>query len=420
MKIEFISNNIIMNIGIFISFFVFILIFTIFVIFIISLFKERKFKNFQPKISIIIPMYNEEENIEKCVSSILKSNYDLKKTEILCVDDGSTDNTKNIIESLSKNNKIIKLISGKHNGKSDAVNLGIKHTKHDYIIMIDADTIIHKNFIKEIIRPFSDKKVGATNGVGFINNPKTIAERFQDVEYQYNDLIRTSFSKVFGNGIWFFGAAACYRKDILKKVGNFKKDILTEDFDMSLKIFRLDLDVLVVENARYYTAPMKNLKELFIQRSRWFFGGIQCVFKHFNLIKKKSFAIKYLFFNQIFWTIFSVINIPMITYQVFYWLPNIKSEIIPYLFRWFSIFGPIYVLYKIPEWGISFLSLFGISSGIFTTILILLSINKFKEKLNISRILVLIFYFPYTIVLNFILVLSLIKYSKSKNKYFLK
>ena len=420
MKIEYFSDNIFMNIGIPISFIVFLLIFTIFILYFISLNKKRKFEDFRPKISIIIPTYNEEKNIEKCIKKILDSDYDMKKLEILCIDDGSSDNTKKIILSLKKKNALIRLVHSSHSGKTDAINKGINESKYEYLLMIDADTEIDKKFIKNIIRPFSDRNVGATNGVGFIKDPKSIAERFQDVEYQYNDLIRSTFSKIFNNGIWFFGAAACYRKEVLTKIGNFKKDILTEDFDMSLRIFGGGYDVLVIDSARYHTAPAKNFKELFIQRSRWFFGGIQCVLKHIRLIAKRSFAIKYLFFNQAFWTFFSLINIPLIIYQVFYWLPDVHSEIPIYLFRWFSIFGPLYVIYKIPHWGISFLSIFGILSGIFTSILKLMSLHKFNEKLNLSRILVLIFYFPYTIVLNFILVLSLIKYSKNRNRYFIK
>ena len=72
----------------------------------------------------------------------------------------------------------------------------------------------YTNFLKEIINPFSDNSVGATNGMAFIN-PSSIIGHFQAVEFYFNNLIRNSFSKVFNNGIWFFGAAACFRKSVL-------------------------------------------------------------------------------------------------------------------------------------------------------------------------------------------------------------
>ncbi len=129
-----------------------------------------------------------------------------------------------------------------------------------------------------------------------------------------------------------------------------------------------------------------------------------------NLFKKKSHAIKFLFFNQIFWAIFSVLIFPLLIYQVNYWMPNGLYPIISYLFRWFSLFGPIYVLYKLPVWGLSFINIFGVSAGIVTTIMMLISIKYFKEKLTMQNILVIIFYFPYTLLLNFSLILSIFNY----------
>ena len=89
-------------------------------------------------ISIIIPNYNKEKYIEKCVDSVLKQSYMPK--EIIIVDDCSTDNSRRTIEKLAKKNETIKLIYPKTNGGvSKARNLGLQNASYDYVTFIDSD-----------------------------------------------------------------------------------------------------------------------------------------------------------------------------------------------------------------------------------------------------------------------------------------
>ena len=89
-------------------------------------------------ISIIIPNYNKEKYIEKCVNSVLEQSYMPK--EIIIVDDCSTDNSRRIIEKLARENETIKLIYPKTNGGvSKARNLGLQNASYDYVTFIDSD-----------------------------------------------------------------------------------------------------------------------------------------------------------------------------------------------------------------------------------------------------------------------------------------
>ncbi len=410
MNIYYYSEDLIMNIGMVIFFFVFAMLATVFITFLKSVSIKKEKRDFQPGISVLIPAYNEEVVIRRTLRTILKSDYE--NFEVILIDDGSTDNTIKIAEKFN-----IKIINGKHNGKSEALNLGMKFAKFDFIVTLDADTLVDKNFLKEIINPFSDDNVGATNGIAFIR-PLNIIEHFQAVEFYFNNLIRNSFSKVFNNGIWFFGAAACFRKSVLEDLNGFSTKVLTEDMDISLRIFEHGFKVLTVETSYYHTRAAKNLKELFVQRMRWFFGGLQCMRLHKKLLRRKSFAVKYLFFNQWFWAFFSIIIIPLVIYEVNFWMPIGFLNIFNYLFRWFSFLGPVYVLYMLPVWGLNFINIFGVFAGIITTILILSSIIKFKGKITFSKVLIAFFYFPYTLILNTILVTAVFKHGFSKKKYF--
>ena len=404
------------------SIFLFALLFSfllfIGIIFIISIFKRKHYPDFKPDVSIMIPAYNEEKNIKQCLKSIFNSNYPEEKIEIIVVDDGSTDNTKNIVKGFKK----VKLLEQKHAGKVEALNKGTLSCKNDYILCLDADTEIDKNFITEILKPFTDKKVGAITGACYVKNKNTLSTIFQNIEYHYNNLIRSSFSHVFDNGIWLFGALTCYRKSMLKDIGYFKKDTLTEDMDISLEIKKYGYKCINVPSAKVYTIVPNTFRELYKQRSRWWIGGLQSLIKNRKLFSRKSSpSTLFIFFNQYWWTFYSFISIPIIIYQVNYWMPaeGLTSTFM-YLFRWFSIFGPGYVIYKIPEWGISFYSIFGVLSGIISALLIIFSIRRFKDSLNLKNIFAIIFYFPYTIVLNTFIILSIVSFRVKKNKFFIR
>ena len=90
----------------------------------------------QPLISIIVPVYNCEEYIEKCIDSILHQTY--QNFELIVINDGSKDNTLEKLKKYINKNKIT-IISIENNGVSNARNLGIKNSKGDYICFIDSD-----------------------------------------------------------------------------------------------------------------------------------------------------------------------------------------------------------------------------------------------------------------------------------------
>ena len=379
-----------------------------------SFFITPKKYAFQPNISIIIPCYNEEKNIRECLNSISKANYLKNKLEIIVIDDGSTDNTRKIL-----NNYNIKLIKLQHLGKSAALNLGVMKAKYDFILTLDADTTIDKNFIKNIVKPFEDKNVGATNGSCLAKSDNNMLETFQKIEYFGHSMIRKAFSDVYSNGLWFFGAFSCFRRSVLDEVGYFKKDTMAEDMDIFLEIYSKGHKVLNVSDAIGYTYVPMDLKSFFSQRARWSIGGLQALRKNIKAFSLKSNpSIIFLFINQWWWTIYAGLSFFIIAYQFHYWLPSGTLEIISYTFRWFSLIGPFYVIYMIPEWGISFFSIFGVLSGILNLILILISLQMFKEKMSVRNLIAIMLYFPYTILLNLAIVLSLFRWVSVKNRHF--
>ncbi|MBY0753932.1 glycosyltransferase family 2 protein [Clostridium sardiniense] len=102
------------------------------------------------KISIVIPMYNSERYIEKCINSIIKQTYE--NWECIVIDDGSTDKSYSILKQISENDKRIKIYSNKNQGAGKSRNYGIEQISGDYIIFIDSYDYIEKNYFEQIYK----------------------------------------------------------------------------------------------------------------------------------------------------------------------------------------------------------------------------------------------------------------------------
>lgn len=406
---------------IFFILFAFLIVISISVV--ISLFKKEHYPDYEPCVSIVIPCYNEEKNIIGCLDSVYTFDYPKEKTEVIVVDDGSTDKTPEILKEYQKKHNNLSIVHGKHEGKSSSLNLGVKKAKFDFILTVDADTIVEKESLKKLMRPFLDKSVGATNGSCVAKNSNSIIAVFQKLEYHYNNLVRRSFSVLFKNGIWFFGAFACYRKSVLEKIGYFKKDTMTEDMDTAMEIYSAGYRTINVHDALGHTIVPSSMKHFFKQRMRWWIGALQTLKKNKTLFSRKSSpSIIFLFISQYWWSFYAFISFFLIAYQVYYWLPYNTDSLMAlfmYLFRWFSLAGPFYVLYKIPVWGVSWYNIFGVLSGVISVVLIVKSVYMFKDKLSIKNILGIFFYFPYTIILNTVIIVSLIKIIFLNKSYFI-
>ncbi|MEK6967216.1 MAG: glycosyltransferase family 2 protein [Nanoarchaeota archaeon] len=370
-----------------------------FIVFLASLFKKKeRLGAYKNSVSVMIPFFNNELTIKKCVESVLATKF--KPLEIICIDDGSTDDSAIIVKALMKAHSNVKLLKVEHGGKAQALNGGLKAAKNELVITLDSDTYLDKNFITEIIKPFADPKVAASHSMVFVESPKNLLENFQDLEYCLYNLIRFSFAKVFRDAVWFFGAAACYRRKLLLKEKGFSSTSLTEDMEIAMRLSSKGMLISAVSTARCTTQACRTIKQLFFQRLRWFAGGWQSLTKFRSKLMKPDVPILFLYLNHFVWSFFSIIVYPLTAYQLFYWMPQGLIEQAFYIFRWFSIVGPIYWVYKIPEWGVLLLPLLGVMTGIISSLMLIISTLYFRQKITFGRIIAITFFFPYTLILN--------------------
>ena len=109
-----------------------------------------------PKVSIVVPIYNTEKYLKNCLDSILNQTY--KNLEIILVDDGSTDSSKKIIDNYAKKDSRIKVVRQKNQGQSTARNNGLGIATGDFISFIDSDDKVAKNFIEKLLEPYLANK----------------------------------------------------------------------------------------------------------------------------------------------------------------------------------------------------------------------------------------------------------------------
>lgn len=166
-------------------------------------------------VSVIIPIYNQESMIEIVIESIFSSSY--KNLEVIAVNDGSTDGTKEILEKVKKKYKKLKVVHKKNGGKRKAIGTGFSKSTGKFLVFIDSDSLIGSKSIEEFMKAFnSDEKIGGVvaNAKAW-NNKKNLITRLQDVWYDGQFNIHKTCESVFGLVICCSGCMCGYRRAAL-------------------------------------------------------------------------------------------------------------------------------------------------------------------------------------------------------------
>ena len=210
--------------------------------------------NKSPHLSVVIPTYNEEKDIGFCIESLNKQSFG--NFEIIIVDDGSTDKTKEILSKFKK----VKIISGQHKGPGFSRNLGAKSARGKILIFIDADMTFDKDYLKNLTAPFKDKSIiGTTHDYEVVENIKNIWSRCWG---------RVRVSKEEAKDVKIFRAI---RKDKFLKLGGFDPQYGYAD-DQTFW-FKYKIKPVVAKNATCYHRNPETLKGVYKQ-SRWIGASI--------------------------------------------------------------------------------------------------------------------------------------------------
>ncbi len=233
-----------------------------------------------PLISLIVPAFNEEITIKESIKSLIELDY--PNYEIIVVDDGSTDKTLKMAKEFESTT--VKVLHQYNQGKANALNNGIKKSKGEIIVTVDADTRLKKDSLKKISARFAkNKQLGAVAGNVKVIPEQSILNIVQGTEYTVGiNLVRKAQS-MLGCVMIVPGPIAALKREAIKKVEYFSSDTFAEDFDMTMEILEQGYKVEYEDNAISYTDAPKNLEDFMKQRRRWYRGMLQVLDKHRNL-----------------------------------------------------------------------------------------------------------------------------------------
>jgi peptidoglycan-N-acetylglucosamine deacetylase len=234
--------------------------------------------NIQPAVSIIVPAYNEQVTIIKTIENLLQQQY--PNFNIIFIDDGSKDDTYKMVKEKFSSNSKVEIHTKENGGKATALNFGINLSKNDFVVCIDADTVLLTNAIQEMMRFFVTDKVGAVAGNVKVGNQKNLLTKWQAIEYiTAQNIDRRAFDYV--NAIAIVpGAIGAFRKEAILKAGSFTTDTLAEDCDITMRINKSGYTIRNCNTAIAMTEAPETIKPLLKQRIRWSYGVMQSFWKN--------------------------------------------------------------------------------------------------------------------------------------------
>lgn len=284
----------------------------------------------EPGIAIIVPAYNEAATISAAVRSMLQLDY--PDFEVIVVNDGSKDDTLEVLQRefgmqlfpeayrvsipvtpvrglwRSPQHPQLRVVDKANGGRSDAVNAGINASHHGLICVVDADSVLQRDSLRRIARPFmEDSRVIACGGTVRISNGCVVEQGFiKEVSVPSNWLARVQVieylrSFLYGRMGWMpvnamliiSGAFGLFRRASLIEAGGFSTTTIGEDMEMVLRLHRLhrlarrDYRIAFAPDAVCWTEAPETFKVLRSQRTRWQRGLMEC-----------SWANRQLFFHR--------------------------------------------------------------------------------------------------------------------------
>ncbi len=233
--------------------------------------------NHNPKVSILVPAYNEEKVIGNCINWLLQTTYPCY--EIIVVDDGSTDGTADEVLRFSHYPQV-KLIRKPNEGKASALNEGIRSSDGEILVMMDADTKFEPNTVGELVRHFEDPEIGAVSGNIKVGNRNTILTLWQSMEYIMSCNLDRRMMSILNCITVVPGPVGAFRREAIEEAGYFSSETLAEDTDMTISIRKLGYRICYEDHAVAWTEAPNDLSGLWKQRYRWSYGTLQVLWKH--------------------------------------------------------------------------------------------------------------------------------------------
>jgi len=259
---------------------------------------NNEFLNDIPTLDILVAARDEQNVIARLVERLVSLDYPPEKLKIYIIDDGSVDNTPNILKRLSQKYERLNIISRSKNdggGKSGALNHALKFISGEWVFILDADAQLKNDTLQRVL---SFAQNGSWSAVqlrkSVINTSKNFLTTCQGIEmamdayFQVGRLYSAGISELRGNG-------QLVRKDILLNCGSFNENTVTDDLDLSLRLILSQSKIGIFWDPPVMEEAVEDIFALFRQRQRWAEGGLQRFFDYGRelILSKLTFIQKF-------------------------------------------------------------------------------------------------------------------------------
>ena len=243
-------------------------------------------KNKNPKISIIVPVYNREKYLKKCINSITEQ--DFKDIEIICVNDGSTDNSLEILKKLSEQDERIIIIDKENGGSSSARNAALKIARGKYCLNIDSDDWIEQGYFKALYERAEQDDLDITiSDIIFDFEEKNEIKIIKDMDILGNTILsREEYLKhIFTDNFLCYLVNKLIKRELYLNI-EYEEDLkLFEDAEVLIKIINNSEKIGKVNKGYYHyihgiqNGSMNNLEIYHLENTFLFFNRIINIFK---------------------------------------------------------------------------------------------------------------------------------------------
>jgi biofilm PGA synthesis N-glycosyltransferase PgaC len=214
---------------------------------------------------------------------------DYTNYEVIVVDDKSTDQTLAQLQTI-QHDKLHIIALEQNGGKAAALNHARKVAKGEYVLVIDADSVLERQAVRLLATHLQNNpKVGAVTGKPVVRNRSTFLGKLQALEYVVIiDSIKQAQNFLYRKIMSVSGVLVMYRQSALSNIGGFDTTVMTEDIDATWRMYRYGWSVGYQPQARTFILVPETYHGLFRQRKRWAIGGLEVFLKNQQYVRKHA------------------------------------------------------------------------------------------------------------------------------------
>lgn len=255
--------------------------------------KQRKVKlTHTPFVSVLIPACNEEATIVATIKSVLNLDYPKDKLEVIVIDDGSTDRTRERVVRYVADKPLVTLISHPNRGKAASLNHALARAHGEFFACLDADSFVGRDALRNMLRLYyheNSPDLAVVTPALKVKSPRNLLQKVQWIEY----LVMVLVSRLASNLDCLYvapGPFSLYRTDIIRNLGGFDEHNLTEDQEIAYRVQAHHYTLKQCPTAVVHTIAPATFATFSRQRRRWYKGSLSCLHKYRGIILNRTYG----------------------------------------------------------------------------------------------------------------------------------